>query len=399
MTAMATRRLTLVVLCAVFIADGIVMAALGPVMPDLARQAGRSLGEAGRLFVAVFGGSLLAQLLAGPISDRFGRRVILVLGLLLFGAGTIGIVMSTRMLWMITAAIIGGIGYGGCTLAVNVLASELAPERRASTVNLVNLFYAMGAIAGPLIAGAFLESRGSALPTLWVGGIALIVLAPISLYGVSVSPAPRSAPIHHEPAIGPGLDAATPFIIALGVLLALYVGSEASLGAWAPVYLQQSTPLDAAGATTATAAFWVALCGGRLLAAVAGVRFSAERLLMMSLIGATFGGVLLVVGHGFAPLSVFAFAVLGLTFGPIYPTGVALVTGRFASAAGAATSRIGLLAALGGMAFPWLQGVVLTHWGTRASAWLALTVLLAMTAAWPLVRRADPHARAGARHA
>ena len=116
----------------------------------------------------------------------------------------------------------------------------------------------------------------------------------------------------------------------------------------------------------------------------------------MSLVGSTGGGLLLVVGHGYTTLSVIALAVLGLTFGPIYPTGIAIVTGRFASAAGAATSRIGLVAAMGGMALPWLQGVVLTRWGTRTSAWLALVVLAAMTATWPLVRRADPRARSGA---
>ncbi len=390
----ARRRLTLIVLCAIFLADGIVMAAIGPTLPDLARQTGRALGEVGRVFIAIFGGSLVAQILGGPVSDRFGRRVVLILGLLLFGLGLAGMVASHRMLWLLTAAIVAGVGYGGCTLAVNVIASELAPERRAATVNLVNLFYALGAIAGPLIASAFLEARGSALPTLVVGSALLLILAPISLRGVTVDRTERGA---HEPIdtppIGGALDAATPFIAAVGLLLALYVGSEASLGAWAPVYLQQSTTLQAAGATRATAAFWVALCVGRLLAAIAGARISAERLFVISLIGAAAGGVLFVVGHGVAVLSVTALAILGLTFGPIYPTGIAIVTGRFAGAAGAAASRIGLVAAMGGMALPWLQGVVLTHWGTRTSAWLTLGVLVAMAATWPIVRRADPRAR------
>lgn len=378
--------MALAALCAIFVADGIVLAALGPALPDLARQTGRTLGEVGRVFIAVFGGSLLAQILAGPASDRFGRRVILVAGLALFGVGTAGMAASDRMLWMLVSAVIGGIGYGGCTLAVNVIASELAPDRRASTVNLVNLFYAVGAIAGPLVAGAFLEWRGSAMPTLWIGAGLLLALAPIS----ARIALPRATRAERGPETARELDAATPFVAALGLLLALYVGSEASLGAWAPVYLQQSTPLDAAGATTATAVFWVALCGGRLLAAVAGVKVRAERLFLASLVGAALGGVLLVAGHGLAWLSVLSLAVLGLTFGPIYPTGIAMITGRFPHAAGAATSRIGLLAALGGMAFPWVQGVVLTHQGTRASAWLALAVLVAMTAMWPLARRVEP---------
>jgi MFS transporter, FHS family, L-fucose permease len=379
-------RSTLVILCGIFLADGIVMAAIGPTLPDLARQTHRTLDEAGRAFIAVFGGSLVAQLLGGPVSDRFGRRGVLLAGLLLFGIGAAGMAASTRLLSLVVAAVVAGVGYGGCTLSVNVLASELAPDRRASTVNLVNLFFAMGAIAGPLLAGAFLNQGGSALPTLWVGSALLLVLVPLTVYGVpSDAPAAARAPTNAS-----GLDAATAFIVVLGLMLALYVGSEASLSSWASVYLRQSTSLGAAAATTATAAFWVALCVGRLLAAIAGARVRAERLLVVSLMGSTGGGLLLVAGHGSAAVSVLAFALLGLAFGPIYPTGMAIVTDRFPEAAGAAASRIGLLASLGGMSLPWLQGVVLTHRGTYASAWLALIVLAAMTATWQIVRRVEP---------
>ena len=49
MDTVATRRRTLIVLCGIFLADGIVMAALGPALPDLARQSGRSSSIATRV--------------------------------------------------------------------------------------------------------------------------------------------------------------------------------------------------------------------------------------------------------------------------------------------------------------------------------------------------------------
>lgn len=364
------------------------MAAIGPTLPDLARQTARSLGEVGRIFIAIFGGSLLAQVFGGPVSDRFGRRVVLVAGLALFSVGALGVAVSHRMLWMLISAVVFGVGYGGCTLAVNVLSAELAPERRASTVNLVNLFYAAGAIAGPLLAGIFLERYASAMPTIWLSAALMLLLLPVSLWAVPASAAPRGSQTSRVI----GLDAAMPFVASLGFMLALYVGSESSLGAWAPVYLQRSAKLDAAGAATSTAVFWLALCGGRLLATLAGMRVSAERLLMWSFAGAVGGGVLLVAGHGVASVSVLALAILGLAFGPIYPTGIAIVTGRFPESAGAATSRVGLVAAMGGMAMPWIQGLVLTRQGTRASALVTLAVLVAMAGMWWVVRRVEPAA-------
>jgi fucose permease len=381
----AGRRVTLAVLCSVFMAAGIVMAALGPILPDLARQTGRTLSEVGRAFIAIFGGSLLAQILAGPISDRFGRRIVLVAGLALCAIGAAGLAGSHRMLWLLVSSAIFGLGYGGCTLAVNVMASELVPGRRASTVNLVNLFYAVGAIAGPLLAGATLEWFGSALPAIWVASALLLVLTPIGWRSVSVTMGGN----REDAAPSIALGHAMPFIVSLGLLLSLYVGSEASLGAWAPVYLQRSTSLDAAGATTSTAAFWLALCLGRVFGTVAGIHMTAERLLTFSLIGAAVGGAALVGGHGSTWVSIVALSVLGFTFGPIYPTGMAIVTDRFPLAAGAAASRIGLLAALGGMVFPWLQGLVLTHEGTLPSALVALTILVAMLGMWRVVRAVD----------
>jgi FHS family Na+ dependent glucose MFS transporter 1 len=378
------HRATLATLCGVFLAAGIAFCAIGPALPDLARQTHRSLDEVGRLFIAVFGGTLGALLLGGPASDRFGRKVVLLSGLVFCALGIAGLALSVRMLWLLTAAGVFGVGYGLATLATNVLASEMVPARRASTVNLVNLFFALGAIAAPLVAGVSIGRFASARPALWTAVVLLVISGAAAACIRSGHAAARA-----DAAPPANLNRAMAFILALGGLLALYVGSEASFGAWTPTYLQRSTPLTAAGATMSTALFYTALCVGRLIGTVVGARVSAERLLVGSLAGSVAGGVLLVAGHGSVAASLLALFVLGVGFGPIYPTGVALVTARFPRAAGAATSRIGLVVSIGGMLLPWLQGIALTQWGTFAAAVVALAVLAAMFAMWAVVRRVD----------
>ena len=378
------RRGTLILLCAVFFSSGLAMAAIGPALPDLAAQTSSNLSELGRLFVAVFTGALAAQFLGGPTSDRFGRRIVLVVAWTIYGVGVVGVAWSTRLSLTLVSAVLLGLGYGGSTLAVNVLASELSPRRRASTVNLVNVFYAAGAIAGPLVAGLFLDRGQSAVLALWVGAAIVFVLAPLCASAVpgGVVP-PHAAP--DETTLGGGMR----FIISCGVFLLLYVGSESAIGAWAAVYLQRSAPIEAAGAAMATAVFWFALCAGRILAVLAGMHLSANGLLVASLWGSLLGALGLVGGHGSAWATIAALAVLGVSFGPIYPTAVAIVTGRFPRAAGAATSRIGVLASLGGMTFPWLHGLVLTHGTTRGSALLTLATLVVMCGVWALVRQLE----------
>src|SRR6266540_6408797 len=121
----AGQQFALLVMCATFVASGCVMAALGPALPDLAHQTGHSLAELGSIFTALFGGGLLAQFVGGPISDRFGRRVVLVVSAVLFGTATFAMSISTHLPQMLIAASVLGFGYAGTTLSVNVLASEL----------------------------------------------------------------------------------------------------------------------------------------------------------------------------------------------------------------------------------------------------------------------------------
>ncbi len=129
-----------------------------------------------------------------------------------------------------------------------------------------------------------------------------------------------------------------------------------------------------------------------MLAVLAGMHLSAQRLLVVSLAGSAAGALSLVIGHGTAWMSIAALALLGFSFGPIYPTAIAIVTGRFPRTAGAATSRIGVLASLGGMLFPWLHGLVLTHGTTAGSARLTLGTIVVMALMWT---RVDHVARAG----
>jgi fucose permease len=167
----------------------------------------------------------------------------------------------------------------------------------------------------------------------------------------------------------------------------LYVGSEVSAGWWAAKYLQQSTGMDEARSAEWVSLFWAMLTLGRVIAVVAGMRVSAEHLLTASVCTACAASALLWVGHGSAPVSVIALAVMGFGYGPIYPTGVAVLTRRFPHAAGTATSRMGILAAAGGAVLPWAQGLVLAHWTTIDSARLTLLIAVAMVGAWEVTRR------------
>ncbi len=381
----------LAVLCAIFFSAGFLMAAIGPVLPALSARTGASLSVMGRLMSAIFLGSLAAQLVSGWASDRFGRRVVLAVGLLLLAVTGMVIAMATALPLTLAAGIVYGIGYGAFSLSGNVMTSELVPARRASAVNLVNMFFGVGAVVGPLVVSVLLQRTGASLPALWMGAGLLVVAAVAA--GTAL---PDRLPVSHDGVPATAADGAAarppslardPMLLACGIFLMLYVGSEMAAGAWTAVYLHQSAGMNEARSAAATSLFWAMLTMGRIGAVAGGMRVTAEHLLTAAVWITCAGAALLWAGHGSATASVTAFAILGFGYGPIYPTGVAVLTSRFPQAAGTATSQMGVLAAVGGAVLPWIHGLVLAHRPTAESALLTLAVAVAMIVAWECTRR------------
>jgi fucose permease len=389
-------RLALTVLCATFFVAGFVQAALGPVLPDLARRTGGSLEMMGGVVSAVFVGALGAQFVAGRASDRHGRRVVLAVCLALYAAGVAAVAASTSPWLSLAIATFTGFGYGSVSLSCNVLAAELVPARRASSVNLVNTFYALGSVAGPLAVSLLLERGAQALTALWIGAVFLAVCG-----GVSAIALPD-----HLPAVADGTGAAggparearlrDPLLFACGLCLLIYVGSEVGFGAWCSEYLQRSTGMDAARGAAAAAMFWGGLTAGRVGAVAAGMHVSSERLMNASVWLSAAGALLLWLGHGAVAPSLVAVVLIGLGFGPIYPTAVAVITSHFPQAAGKATSSMGILVAVGGALLPWVHGRVLAHRPTADSALFTLLSVAAMWLIWEWTRRLAHRPRATA---
>ena len=75
-------------------------------------------------------------------------------------------------------------------------------------------------------------------------------------------------------------------------------------------------------------------------------------------------------------LTVAAILLLGLAFGPIYPTTLAIVTARFRT--GTAASTIIAVGSLGGLLLPWLDGVLIEGPGPRVFAFFTASAALAM---------------------
>jgi len=370
-----SARGTMAASCMSFFALGLITAALGPALPDLAANASSNLATIGAIFTALFLGGFITQLIAGPLNDRLGQRPVLLVGIGLLAAGICGIAISHALPLTLACALVAGLGHGAIDVSTNVLIAEVFAARSASALNLLNVFFGVGAVAGPAIAGLTLRVWGTALPVLWLGAGLMLVQAP---FVRRLASAPSVA--HHDDLATPGLALLrSPLLWVFGGLLLLYVGTETGIGGWTTTYMERTTTIGAAAALV-TAGFWLALTGGRVAGALIGARVAAGVLLRLSLAGALAGAVLLAISPGNAALTVVAVILIGFCFGPIFPTALSIVTATFRRAPGTAASVVVAMGSLGGMLLPWAQGTLLESRGPSASTVLVAAGALSMLA-------------------
>jgi fucose permease len=361
-----------------FLALGAVVASVGPALGELASRSGTDLGTIGSVFSALFLGGLLGELAAGPLGDRTGERVVLFIGALLMAAGTLGLAAS-RSLWATLGLMfVAGLGEGTLVLGGNVWAGKAFDTHAVAALNLVNVFYGVGAFLGPLAASQFLRLGRTALLALWAPAAGFLLLAPFFLTVL-----PRITARQGQERAGGDASAApagwlaSPALWVPALLLLVYVGAENGMGGWTTTYVAGSAGVSAETGAMVTSGFWLALTLGRILGVPLGLRLSSWRLLGLSVLTAVIGSAVLVLGQGNLTGTTAGTVLLGLGFGPIYPVGMAVVLDVF-HGSGKVASVAGAMGSVGGALLPWLQGLLLSRRGIESGVWFVVAVCVTM---------------------
>lgn len=108
----------------------------------------------------------------GRVSDRIGRRPIILLGLLGSCLSYLGFGLASTLTTLFLARIFAGIAGANIPTAQAVVADLTTPENRAKGMGLVGAAFGLGFIFGPAI-GGFLSRYGYAVPAFFASGLSL----------------------------------------------------------------------------------------------------------------------------------------------------------------------------------------------------------------------------------
>ncbi len=139
-----------------------------PVIPKLLQELNHSdISDAARLggwlaFAYAFTQFICAPLM-GSLSDKFGRRPILLISLMAFAVDYLVLALAPNVPWLFVGRIIAGITGASISTAMAYISDVSTPENKAKNFGLVGAAFGIGFIIGPVI-GGLLGQYGSRVP-------------------------------------------------------------------------------------------------------------------------------------------------------------------------------------------------------------------------------------------
>ncbi len=326
----------------------------------------------------------------GPATERLGRRTVLVAASLLHGAGLVG--MGVAPAWALFAGLSLPAGFGAGMLdgGANGLFLDLFRSGRGRAMNLLHLFFSIGALSAPLVVGAVVGG-GVAWPLVVVGsGLALVPLtigfAVVRMPSGQPEAAPERAPVAGTVATeSAGRSISLPLVL-LGVAIAVYVAAEVGVSSWLVRFLE---PAPLGTATLGLSLYWAGLAVGRLVSSLVADRFDHVRftiacsvLLAVALVGA--------IAVPSLPISIALFAIAGFASGPIFPMIQAIGGERYADRSAAVGGLLTGFGVVGGTVYPPLMGVLSVTVGLTVAMYGNVILGLACAAALIAFTRRTP---------
>lgn len=350
---------------------GLYASAFGPALEFIAADLGVSLDTAGLVLTTFFIGSISASATVALKLHAHDTRTLTIAGLIAVICGLLLIGFAPSWPLALAGGVALGAGDGLIIAALHILMS-MTSRNVPGAINRLNLFFAVGALLGPLWAGAVLATAGER----WIVYSGIAAAAGITLAVLLAA----GAPIHERIAGGdegfrlPG----NPTAWIMGAVLFLYVGAEFGLGSWVSAYARESADAGVFEGALLTAGYWGALLCGRL---ISGAYFARGRdavvLLGLSVAGACVASLLLALTTGNIGASAVAAFAAGLCLGPVWPATIAIASEGSEAHATAAAVTMGNA---GGIAIPWLQGNVLVSAGPAEGVIVTAVLCAAMFA-------------------
>ncbi len=365
-----------------------------PALPTIGADFGAGIGQVQMSLMVFFVALGAGQLVYGPFSDMFGRKLPLYIGLVLFMIGSVGCALAPSIEWLIAFRFVQGLGACAGTVVPRAVVRDLhtGPEA-AKLMSLLMLVFSISPILAPL-AGSGVIALGGWRAVFWV----VLIAAALGLILLALAlPETRPVAERRQSSIA-GAFAAYGLLLCDRRFLALCFLGAFGVSSFF-VYLANSsfvlidhygltpTQYSIAFSVNAVSFFGVAQLNG-----VLGSRFGLMPLMRFAVVGYAVSMVLLVALFlaGFDQLSVMivllfiAYGFLGL----VVPSSAVIALDDHGAIAGTASALMGTLQFGAGIVMMAVVGLFLDGTAVPMLAGIAACSVIALALAYLTPQRA-----------
>jgi len=337
-----------------------------PSLPDIARQLHASTAQVQLTISAYLIGFAVGQIFYGPVSDRHGRKPVLLAAIALYCFASLACALSTSIEMLIVARAFQALGgSGGIVLTRAIVRDIYSGARAGRELSLIASVMALAPVFAPIAGGVVQTGFG------WRATFLVLVIAGLAGAAVVWARLPETLNTRAAEPVSLSSMARSYRVVArnraylayLGITSAAYAGLFAWISGSAFVLqgLYGLTPLSFG---IAFALGSVGYMAGAALAARIVVRLGLDRVLGLGGCACAAGGLAMVASVAFGLTSaasvVLPVAIYLAGLGMVLPQGIAGAMTPFPERAGAASSLFGFVqqsvAALCGAAVGWFLG-------------------------------------------
>ena len=151
--------------------------------PALAKELGQPVASFGPVFAGGLSGLIIGSLFISPLADRFGRKRLLIVAILIFGLFTLAPTLDLDYGRLIIYRFVTGLGLGSAMPCAITLTTEFAPRRyRALLTNSMFVGFPLGGAIAGLTAGHFLADQDWRSVFLIGSIVPLLLVLPIAFF-------------------------------------------------------------------------------------------------------------------------------------------------------------------------------------------------------------------------
>jgi len=313
--------LILAAILAIFV-YGVIAAMLGTILPYLSQAFGLTPEQNSYIALAQGIGLAVASVSAGPLIDNKGKKTGLLLGLALIAIALFALPNATGYGIIVAALALLGLGGGTIVTAANALVSDISEQRRASVLNLLNLFFGLGGLVTPFIAGTFLA--GNAIYMCYLA--AILTVFTFLVHSLTKMPPPsgeRSFRLSEA-----GQLVGKPVLWLLALFLFLYVACEVGVWNWLALHLKAQGIPEAQALRILSLGFALGLLVGRVAVAPVLIKIKPETVTLWAAIFMAITTYAMLQTQDSTRAWVLVFCA-GLAMAPVFPTTLAMVGNSF----------------------------------------------------------------------